>query len=156
VEAREPQTLFVALDWIPRHCVIPDGFRRGAAFNLYDYQLRYFANHYLVRGDVEWNPVDPILGPAFVYRRSLIVGPQKIGKGPNTAAHVCLEGVGPALFAGWAGKDDGYACADHDCGCGWEYAYQRGEPMGMPWPTPLIQITAVSEEQTTSSARSAR
>jgi hypothetical protein len=61
---------------------------------------------------------------------------------------VCLEGAGPALFAGWAGADDGYACADHGCPCGWERPYEPGEPMGMRWPTPLIQITAFSEEQT--------
>lgn len=128
--------------------MIPDGFKKGRPFVLYAYQLRYFGAFYLVRPDAVWRPADPVLGPAFVYRRGLLVGPQKLGKGPHTAAHVCLEGVGPALFAGWAGPDDGYACADHGCGCGWEYAYEPGEPMGMPWPTPLIQITAVSEEQT--------
>ncbi|MGS2645845.1 hypothetical protein [Streptosporangium sp. G12] len=128
--------------------MIPDGFRQGAPFRLYDYQLRYYANFYLVRGDARWVPSDPVLGPAFVYRRGLLAGPQKLGKGPHTASHVCLEGVGPALYAGWAGRDDGYVCADFGCGCGWEYAYEPGEPMGMPWPTPLIQITALSEEQT--------
>jgi hypothetical protein len=140
--------MFVALDWTEAHCVIPDGFRKGAPFALYDYQLTYHAAYYRVRGDAEWDPANPVLGPAFVYRRGMLVGPQKLGKGPHTAAHVCLEGVGPALFAGWAGKDDGYACADHGCGCGWEYPYEPGDPMGMPWPTPLIQITAFSEEQT--------
>lgn len=148
MEARSPQPMAVALDWIPRHCVIPDGFRRGAPFNLYDFQLEYLGAFYLVRGDARWVPVDPVLGPAFVYRRGLLVDPQKKGKGPLSAAHICLEGAGPALFAGWAGRDDGYACADHGCACGWEYPYERGEPMGMPWPTPLIQITALSEEQT--------
>lgn len=145
---REDQPLLVALDWIPRHCVIPDGFRRGRPFNPYDYQFEYLANFYLVKGSARWVPADPILGPAFVYRRGLLVDPQKKGKSPLAAGHICLEGVGPALFAGWAGKDDGYACVDHGCGCGWEYPYQPGEPMGMPWPTPLIQITALSEEQT--------
>ena len=144
---REPATLAVALDWVESHCVVPDRMQRGAPFLLYDFQLRYLGNFYLVRGDVVWVPEDPVLGPAFVYRRGLLIGPQKIGKGPLTAAHVCLEGVGPALFAGWAGRDDGYACRDWGCGCGWEYAYEPGEPMGMPWPTPLIQLTAVSEEQ---------
>ncbi|HEY9412223.1 MAG TPA: hypothetical protein VIP77_21775 [Jiangellaceae bacterium] len=145
---RSPQTLLVAPAWVEAHCVVPDGFRQGAPFQLYDYQLRYFAAFYLVRGDARWVPSDPVLGPAFVYRRGLLAGPQKLGKGPHTAAHVCVEGVGPALFAGWSGKDDGFACADFGCGCGWEYAYEPGEPMGMPWPTPLIQITAISEEQT--------
>lgn len=148
MEVRDPQTMTVVPAWIEQHCVIPDGFRKGAPFRLYDYQLRWFSNFYLVRGDVEQDLSDPILGPAFVYRRGLLVGPQKLGKGPNTAAHVCVEGVGPALFAGRAGNDDGYVCWDHGCNCGWEYPYEPGEPMGMAWPTPLIQITALSEEQT--------
>lgn len=145
--SRDPQPLLVAPAWVEAHCVVPDGFRRGAPFRLYDFQLTYLLNFYLVRGDARWIPDSPLLGPAFVHRRGLLVGPQKIGKGPKSAAHVCLEGVGPALFAGWAGVDDGYACRDYGCGCGWEYAYEPGEPMGMPWPTPLIQITALSQEQ---------
>ena len=144
---RRDRTLAVALDWLEAHCVIPDGFRRGEPFQMYDYQFRYLADFYKVRGDVEPSPSEVVLAPAFVYRRGLLVGPQKIGKGPATAAHCCLEGVGPAVFAGWAGKDDGYACADHDCRCGWEYAYEPGEPMGMPWPTPLLQLVALSIEQ---------
>lgn len=140
--------MFVAPDWIEAHCVVPDGFRAGQPFELYDYQLLYFSEFYRVRGDVEFDIANPILGPAFTYRRGILVGPQKLGKGPHTAAHVCLEGVGPALFAGWAGADDGYACSDWGCSCGWERPYEPGEPMGMPWPTPLIQITATSEEQT--------
>jgi hypothetical protein len=138
----------VVPEWIEAHCVIPDGFRKGQPFELYLWQLLWFARFYLVRGDAPWVPENPVLAPAFVHRRGLLVGPQKLGKNPLIAAHVCLEGVGPALFAGWAGKDDGYACSDHGCGCGWEYAYDVGEPMGMQWPTPLIQITAFSEEST--------
>lgn len=148
MERVEPRPLTVAPAWIERHCVVPDGFRKGDRFRLYGYQLRYLGAFYLVRGDARWDPDDPVLAPAFVYRRGLLVGPQKLGKGPHTAAHICLEGVGPALFAGWAGRDDGYACADHGCPCGWEFGYEPGEPMGMLWPTPLIQITAVSVEQT--------
>lgn len=145
---RENATLTVGLDWIEAHCVIPDGFRRGRPFLLYDFQLEYLANFYLVKGSAPWQPYDPILGPAFVYRRGLLVDPQKKGKGPLSAGHICLEGAGPALFAGWAGRDDGYACSEQGCGCGWEYEYEPGEPMGMAWPTPLIQVTALSEEQT--------
>lgn len=140
--------MYVVPSWIEAHCVVPDGFRKGAPFALYDYQLLYVASFYTVRGDAEWVPENPVLAPAFVYRRALLVGPQKIGKDPLAAVHICVEGVGPALFAGWAGKDDGWACIDHGCRCGWEYAYDPGEPMGMVWPTPLIQITAFSEEQT--------
>jgi hypothetical protein len=140
--------MLVVPEWIEAHCVVPDGFQQGRPFRLYDYQLGYFGAFYTVRGRTEFDPAAPVLAPAFVYRRGVLVGPQKLGKGPHTAAHVCLEGVGPALFAGWAGDDDGWACSDWGCRCGWEYAYEPGEPMGMPWPTPLIQITAVSEDQT--------
>lgn len=145
---REPQPMSVAPAWVERHCIVPDGWRKGLPFRLYGYQLRWFGAFYLVRGTAEWDAKNPILGPAFVYRRGLLVAPQKVGKNPVIAAHVCLEGVGPALFAGWAGKDDGYSCRVWGCRCGWEYPYEPGEPMGMPWPTPLIQITAFSEEST--------
>jgi hypothetical protein len=60
-------------------------------------------------------------------RGSQLVRPQKWGKGPFGAAMVCAEAAGPVLFAGW----------DTD-----------GEPVGKPWATPHIQITACSEEQT--------
>jgi hypothetical protein len=135
---------------------VPDGFRRGAAFRLYDEQLRFFAGFYLVRGDAAWVPEAPILGPAFVHARGLLVAPQKWGKNPAGAAQICAEAEGPVLFAGWAGKDEGYACADNGCGCGWEYAYRPGEPMGMRWPTPLIQVTAYSEAQTENTFRMLR
>lgn len=69
------------------------------------------------------------------------------GKGPLSAAQISLEGVGPALFAGWATGGEAYECADHGCPCGWGYEYEPGEAMGSPWPTPLIQVTAYSVEQ---------
>ena len=140
--------LFVAVDWIEAHCVVPDGFRRGQRFEMYPWQAWCTLNHYRVRPGALWVPENPLRSTAFVYRRSLVIAPQKTGKGPWSASGTALEGVGPALFAGWAGNDDGYACSDHGCGCGWEYAYASGEPMGMRWPTPLIQITATSEDQT--------
>lgn len=145
---REDRSLLVVPEWIEAHCAVPDGFRAGAELRLYDWQLLYFAGFYLVRGDAEWIPSAPLLASAFRHRRGIVIGPQKLGKNPMGAAHICAEAEGPVLFRGWAGRDDGYACIDHGCGCGWEYSYDRGEPMGMPWPTPLIQITAYSEDQT--------
>lgn len=109
-----------------------------------------------MRGDAEWVPDNPVLGPAFVYRQGLLVGPQKLGKNPLIALQVALEGVGPALFAGRAASDEGYVCSEHGCGCGWEYPYDPDEPKGMPWPTPLIQITAFSEDQTANTYRALR
>lgn len=140
--------MWVVLEWIERHCIVPDGFRAGAPFRLYEFQGEYLANFYTVRGDARWVPDNPVLAPAFVYRRALLVGPQKLGKNPLIAAQVTVEAVGPALFAGRAGADEGYVCAEHGCRCGWSYAYDPGEPRGMRWPTPLIQITAFSEKST--------
>jgi hypothetical protein len=138
----------VVPSWIEVHCAVPDGFRAGAPFRLYDGQLLWFRNFYLVKGTAEFDPVNPVFAPAFRYRRGLDVGPQKVGKSPKSAAHICLEAVGPSVFGGWADNDDGYVCRDHGCGCGWEYAYEPGEPMGMARPTPWIQIIAVSEDGT--------
>jgi len=143
----------VALKWIPRHCIVPDGFRKGQRFRPYVYQAQYLADFYRVRHDAEWDPDAPILAPAFVYRHGLLVGPQKIGKDPAMAAQICLEAVGPALFAGWADGGDAWACADYGCGCGWRYDYRPGEPMGMRWPTPLIQVAAFSEKATDNTYR---
>lgn len=139
-------TLWIVPDWIERHCIVPDGFGfiRRDPFVLYDYQLWCTVNHYRVKPSAKVGQ----LAPAFHNRRSQIIAPQKIGKGPWSATIVAAEAVGPTLFAGWAGNDDSYECSDHGCGCGWEYAYEPGEPMGMPWPTPLIQITAYSQDQT--------
>jgi hypothetical protein len=142
------KTLWVGPSWVEAHCIQPDGFNRGRGFRYYDWQLFCTANHYRVKPTAVWRPENPLRAAAFHNRRSVVIGPQKTGKGPWSATGCALEGAGPALFRGWAGDDDGYACSDHGCGCGWEYAYEPGEPMGMPWPTPLIQITATSESQT--------
>jgi hypothetical protein len=139
-----PTLGFLAADWIEAHCIVPDSFRKGQPFTLYGEQLWFLVNHYRVRPEAHYGQ----LATAFHYRRSQLVRPQKWGKGPLTAAQICLEGVGPALFAGWAVAGERYDCAEHGCRCGWTYDYQAGEPKGMPWPTPLIQITATSEEQT--------
>jgi hypothetical protein len=140
-------TLCVVPAWIEQHCSIPNGFHKGQPFVLADWQLWCTVNHYRLRPTAVWVPERPVLAPAFHNRRSQVVGPQKAGKGPWSASVVCVEAVGPALFAGWAEPGDVYDCRDHGCGCGWVYEYEPGEPMGMPWPTPLIQLTAKSEDQ---------
>lgn len=136
--------LWVVPDWVERHCPVPDGFDKGRPFEHYDWQLWCTVNHYRVRPTAELGD----RAAAFFYRRSQVVGPQKSGKGPWAATIIAAEGVGPTVFAGFAGADDGYACGDHGCSCGWEYAYRPGEPMGRLWPTPLIQLLATSEDQT--------
>jgi hypothetical protein len=70
--------------------------------------------------------LDPETG-RFVYRRSQLKRPQKWGKGPFSAGIICAEAEGPVLFDGWDAN---------------------GEPVGRPWATPWIQVTAASEGQT--------
>jgi hypothetical protein len=133
--------------WMTQHARVPNGFQRGRPFVQADWQFWCTANHYQIRRDAYWNPQQPLLNQAFTFRRSQIVGPQKLGKGPWSAGVVALEAAGPSIFGGWAGKGDGYACSEHGCGCGWEYEYLAGEPMGIRHPSPLIQLTATSEDQ---------
>lgn len=136
---------FLFADWAEAHCTVTAGVYRGAPFRMAGWQLHCAIEHYrIVPGAV----VDPLkLNDPFVYRRSIIVGPQKSGKSPWGAALVLNEAVGPSLFAGWAGRDDGYACSDHGCGCGWEYAYAPGEAMGRPREQSLIGLMATAEDQ---------
>lgn len=60
-------------------------------------------------------------------RGGLLVRPAKWGKGPFSAAIIAAEAAGPVRFAGWDAA---------------------GDPVGRAWPTPWIQVAAVSEEQT--------
>jgi len=73
--------------------------------------------------------LEPSSGRFTYSRGSQIVRPQKWGKAPLTAALVCAEvdPEAPVVFAGWDA---------------------RGEPVGRPWATPWVQITASSEGQT--------
>jgi hypothetical protein len=133
--------------WLEQHCRVPDGFDRGKPFHQYDWQFWCTANHYRIREDAKWIPERPLLNQAFVYRRSQVVAPQKTGKGPWTAGLVTAEAVGPTVFGGWARAGDVYDCEDFGCPCGWAYEYEVGEPTGIRQPSPLIQLTATSEDQ---------
>ena len=117
---------YAVADWIEEYCVIPDGMRAGEPFVLTDEQLRFMVRHYRIKSPDQVVDVRRPSAP-FTYRRSMLVRPQKWGKGPLTAAMICAEAVGPALFDGW----------DAD-----------GQPVGRPWPTPWIQIAAASSDQT--------
>lgn len=156
--------------WITRHCRVPDGFARGRPMKLADWQFWVCANRYRIREDavfvdpsvvnellelIALGEIDdeitnedlPLLNQAFYYRQTLTVAPQKTGKGPMSASFVAYEACGPSVFAGWAEDGDIYRCSENGCDCGWEYEYLAGEPKGMRHPSPLIQITAFSEDQ---------
>ena len=140
--------------WVTRHCRQPDGPLRGRPFRWSDWQFWYMANRYRIREDAEYVPPDKVsidhplvLNQAFRYRLTGCIGPQKTGKGPMEATCAILEACGPVVFAGWAGAGDVYRCADNGCPCGWTWSYNPGEPKGMRHPSPLIQLTANSEDQ---------
>lgn len=146
--------MLVAADWAQNHCVVPDGVHHGDWFTLRDWQLWAWLSWYRVRPGApaafslgeDGHEIKPV--STFVYRRAQIVLPQKAGKAPYTSAKVCCEGVGPSVLRGWASGGEWYECAEWGCSCGWTYPYAPGEPMGRPHPTPLIQITAFSGDQT--------
>ena len=60
--------------WIAQHCRIPRGALRGRAFVPYDWQFWCRANRLRIREGAVYDPENPPLNQAFVYRRSLIVG----------------------------------------------------------------------------------
>lgn len=146
-EVSFPTIGFLASDWIEQHCSVPDGFDKGTPFIPSVWQLWCIVNHYRVKPSAKWVPQRPVLAPAFTYRRSQVVAPQKTGKGPLAAAVTLFEAAGPCLFGGWAEGGEVYRCSENGCGCGWEFEYEPGEPMGLKRPTSLIQLVATSEEQ---------
>lgn len=133
--------------WYEQHCTIPNKLGQRVPFRQSDWQFWCSANHYRVKESAKWDPESPLMAQAFVYRRSMVVAPQKTGKGPWSAAVTAGEAVGPVMFAGWAKAGDAYRCADNGCSCGWEFYYEPGEAMGRRRPGPLIQLLATSEEQ---------
>lgn len=141
------QTLgFLVTDWIEAHCKVPGGVYEGEPLTFNGWQLYCTANHYRVHADAVVD--DRRLVAPFVYRRSVIVGPQKCGKSPWGAGMLLAEGVGPTLFAGWARGGEVYDCAEHGCSCGWLYEYQPGEAMGAPRRKSLLGLLAYAESQT--------
>jgi hypothetical protein len=113
-----PTLGYQVADWIESRCAIPDRELVGNPFLLTDEQLQFLLHFYRI---------DPVSGKFFYHRGAQLTRPQKWGKGPLGAAVICAEAQGPVRFAGWDAA---------------------GEPVGRPWATPLIQVTAVSEDQT--------
>ncbi|MCB0882686.1 MAG: hypothetical protein KDC33_10795 [Thermoleophilia bacterium] len=110
----------LVVEWIEAHCVIPDGIHAGEPFLLTREMADFVAQFYAL---------DAATGRFLHFRGGQLVRPQKWGKGPFSAALAIAEAhhEAPVLFDGWDAQ---------------------GEPVGRPWPTPWVQITAVSEDQT--------
>ncbi len=110
-------------EWIESHVVIPDGYRKGEPFVLTDEMWRFLLRFYQLHEDAEpWPGPFGLRHTGGQLRRS-----QKWGKDPLGAAVILAEALGPSRFDGF----------DAD-----------GEPVGAPYPTPLIVCLGTSEDQT--------
>lgn len=130
VKGEVPTLGWAVADWIEANCVVPDGDLAGDPFLLSDAQREFLLGFYQLEPDADERMKSDVRSRparAFSYTRGgLMVMPQKWGKGPFAAAVAIVEAYGPVRFDGWDAK---------------------GEPVGRPWATPIIAITAQSEEQ---------
>jgi hypothetical protein len=124
VKGEYPTLGYAVGDWIEANCVIPDGMHQGEPLLLTDEMWRFLFAYYRLHPDAVYDERRP--SAAFVHRGGQLMRPQKWGKGPFAAALSLSEGFGPVRFDGWDAA---------------------GEPVGMPHPTPWVQIVATSEEQ---------
>lgn len=127
-----PTIGYQVADWIEAKCAIPDRDQVGEPFLLTQEQLRFTLRHYRINPRAKQDKAAskklgrPVWRNAWRYERgSQLVRSQKWGKSPFSGAFICNEAAGPALFDGW----------DAD-----------GQPVGRPWPTPVIQVTGLSED----------
>lgn len=120
-----PTLGYLVADWIEAMCVIPDRAVVGSPFMLSDEQRMHLLWQFRLKPDARYD-VDRPAAP-FEYVGTLLVRSQKWGKGPFSAARICAQAQGPVLFGGWDAS---------------------GEPVGVPWATPHIQVAAVAEDQT--------
>lgn len=110
-------------EWIESHLVVPDGYRQGEPFLLTDEMWTFLVHFYRLYSHAEvWPAPDALRYTGGQLRRS-----QKWGKDPFGAAVDWAEALGPTRFDGWNAA---------------------GEPVGAPYPTPLIVMLGTSEEQT--------
>jgi hypothetical protein len=129
VACREFPTLgYSVVAWVDEWCVIPDREDAGQPFRATNDQCLILLNHWRV------NPFASLEAGkwrgAFVHSRgSQVTKPQKWGKAPLSSVVGLAEAApdGPVLFDGWDAE---------------------GQPVGRPWPTPHVQVTACSEDQT--------
>lgn len=115
-------------DWVEARCAIPDRDQVGDPFILTDEQTRFLLNFYRINPATAFNEKRGRWSMPYHYARGAqLCRPQKWGKGPFSGALVCCEAAGPVVFDGWDAN---------------------GAPVGRPEPTPIVQVTASSEDQT--------
>lgn len=137
--------------WIEQNVVVPDGYLRGQPYRLTDEMWRFLLHFYrLYPHAAPWPAPDGLLYTGAQLRRS-----QKWGKDPFGAAIILAEALGPTRFEGWA-TDDKDDQRNFRRGYEGEEQWVRirpGDPIGSPYPTPLIVCLGTSEEQTANTWR---
>ncbi|WP_229401927.1 hypothetical protein [Micromonospora okii] len=110
-------------EWIEEHCVVPDGYRMGAPYRLTDEMWTFLVHFYRLYPHAgPWPAPDALRYVGGQLRRS-----QKWGKDPFGAAIILAEALGPTRFDGWNAA---------------------GDPVGSPYPSPLIVCLGTAEDQT--------
>jgi hypothetical protein len=115
-------------EWIEAHVVIPDGYNRGKPYLLTDEMWRFLLKRYRV-----FEHAAPYPAPdGLAYYGAQLRRSQKWGKDPFGAAMILANALGPSRFDGWNAA---------------------GEPVGRPYPSPLIVCLGTSEDQTDNTYR---
>jgi hypothetical protein len=134
-EGEFPTLGYQVAEWIESHLVIPDGYRQGEPYLLTDEMLKFL---------VHWFRIDPLATPVITpgsvtfypdglhYTGAQLRRPQKWGKDPFGAGLIAADALGPTRHDGWDAS---------------------GEPVGAPYPTPLIVCLGTSEDQTANTWR---
>jgi hypothetical protein len=132
--------------WVEQHCRVPDGYSRRQPFKMADWQFWCTANHYRIRDDAKFDPAtrratrrSSTAGRRSSRRRrpARVRGRRRSPASRRSARRSSSGGPKPATST----------VRDNGCPCGWSYAYLEGEPKGARHPSPLIQLTATSEDQ---------
>jgi hypothetical protein len=117
-----PTLGFEVLDWITAMLAAPDKLEYEPFVPTRE-QAEFILRFY---------ELDPVTGKRII-RRGVISRPRGWGKSPFLSAIACAEALGPVVPDGWDAA---------------------GQPVGKPWAlvrTPLVQVAAVSEQQTQNS-----
>lgn len=129
-----PTLGWYALDWIANELTVYDGPSIGEPLIFSQEQANFTLRFYEVNPQFKGPailPGDRFLRRGRKIRRALLSRPKGWGKSPFVAAICLLEALGEVVMDGWDAN---------------------GQPVGRPWNEmglkPLVQIVAVSEDQT--------
>jgi hypothetical protein len=129
-----PSLGWYALDWISDNLTVYDGPTIGDPLTFTQEQAEFVINFYRVDPKFDGpatRPGERHIRRGRVVRRALLSRPKGWGKSPLVAALCLLEALGDIVMDGWDAE---------------------GQPVGRPWNSvglkPLVQMVAVSEDQT--------